>query len=82
LLTEAQMCLRMDVRRALHRLAEDRRSIVWLIAVEDFSVEEVAEMRGCSHDTILREYRAGLSRIKARLRDDDRPRKRPRTKRP
>ena len=64
-LTEAQICLRVDVQDALAQLEFEERTVLWLAGVCGWSMGEVGEMFGWSDDRCQRMWK----RARAVLRD-------------
>jgi DNA-directed RNA polymerase specialized sigma24 family protein len=67
-MTESQICLRMDVRRAVRSLPCDQRSSVVLLLVEGLTVREAAAVMGMAPKSLHNVYRRGLSKLRHRLR--------------
>ena len=68
MLTEAQMCLRMDVQRALDRLGQRQRQVLLLIAVEGLSVRDTALITGMDRNACYRLFRRTRKLLRHRLR--------------
>jgi len=68
LLTESQMCLRVDVQRALAELSEPQRRVMVLMAMEGLSVRDAAGMMGLERCTCHRLYRRTKMLLRHRLR--------------
>jgi DNA-directed RNA polymerase specialized sigma24 family protein len=66
-MTEAQMCLRVDVQRAVRSLPCDQRSSVLLVLVEGLTVREAAAVMGMAPKSLHNVYRRGLRRLRHRL---------------
>jgi len=50
MLTEAQMCLRVDVQRALARLDPEDRLVVKTTLISGWTLDELSSVMGCSRD--------------------------------
>ena len=68
MLTEAQMCLRVDVQRALRQFSEAQRQALMLIAVEGMSIRDAAHLMGMDRNTCFRLYRRARRLLRHRLR--------------
>lgn len=60
-----------DVAQALERLSPDQREVVLLIALEDMSYREVAEVIGVPIGTIMSRLSRARSRLRAMLQDEE-----------
>jgi DNA-directed RNA polymerase specialized sigma24 family protein len=67
-LTEAEMCLRVDVYRAIGRLNPRQRTIVLLVVVFDLTVREAAQVVGVSRSYCHCLLRRALARLRVLLR--------------
>ena len=67
MLTEEQMCLRVDVRQAFAALGPEKRRVMMMITVGGYMPEEVARATGMSERTVRRRYKAALRAMRERL---------------
>lgn len=68
MLTEAQMCLRVDVQRAVRSLPTAERRVIHLMLVEGFSARETAAALDLPVGSVLRLCRRGGRRLQRQLR--------------
>ncbi len=66
-LTENEMCLRVDMRRALLRLNSLERQVVVLISLGDLSIREAARMVTMSRTGCHRLYGLALEKLRRHL---------------
>lgn len=52
-----------DVERCLDRLDEDQQQLVARIALQEYTVEETAELTGLRPKTVVRRYRQAIDRL-------------------
>ena len=67
-MTEAEMCLRVDLGRALGQLAEEERQAVVLIGVFGLTVREAAAVVGTSRMGCHRAFRRAAHQLRKALR--------------
>ena len=66
--TEAQMCLRVDVQKALAGLSEEERQVVWGTVVGGMTLDELGAALGCSRDRCFRASKRAVASLHRRLR--------------
>jgi DNA-directed RNA polymerase specialized sigma24 family protein len=66
-LTEAQICLRVDVQEALAQLGFEERTVLWLAGVCGWTMDEVGEMLGWSDDRCQRTWQRARTALRERL---------------
>ncbi len=66
-MTEAEMCLRVDLYRALGRLSPQERQVVLLMAVFGLSQEETARVLRMSRWRCCRLFRETISALRVAL---------------
>jgi DNA-directed RNA polymerase specialized sigma24 family protein len=67
MLTENQMCLRIDVERAIRSLPEDERVIVDLMMTQGLTAREAARALGMPTMSLHYRYRRAVHRLRYRL---------------
>jgi len=68
MLTESQMCLRVDVERALHSLPADEQTAVLLLVTMELTTREAAALLGLPTMSLHDRYRRAVGRLRHRLR--------------
>lgn len=68
MLTESQMCLRVDVQRALECLAEEERFLLWATLELECTLDDVGRALGCSRDRCFRVLNRAMAHLRRKLR--------------